>query len=176
MEKTIVILVALMLVFCTVAGCTTTKPDTPTTESATATPISSAIATAVDPITIKYYDWDTVDGSVIDAFMAENPDIIVEVYDVSANSDRTTQLDILAMSGDIDVMPIADGDQFTRFEQGMMANLDELIAQYGIDMDASFGDYASWAKMDGSYYAVPYRTSRTALYYNKNIYDAAGVA
>lgn len=176
MKKTIVILVALMLVFCTVAGCTTTKQDTPTTESATATPISSAIATAVDPITIKYYDWDTVDGSVIDAFMAENPDIIVEVYDVSANSDRTTQLDILAMSGDIDVMPIADGDQFTRFEQGMMANLDELIAQYGIDMDASFGDYASWAQMDGSYYAVPYRTSRTALYYNKNIFDAAGVA
>lgn len=176
MKKTIVILVALMLVFCTVAGCTTTKQDTPTADSATTAPTSPAAAPAVDPVTIKYYDWDTVNNSVIDAFMAENPDIIVEVYDVSANSDRTTQLDILAMSGDIDVMPIADGDQFTRFEQGMMANLDELIAQYGIDMDASFGDYASWAQMDGSYYAVPYRTSRTALYYNKNIFDAAGVA
>lgn len=129
-----------------------------------------------EQVTIRYYDWDIVDMSIIDQFMEENPDIIVEVNDISANSDRATQLDILAMSGDIDVMPMADGDQFARFEQGMLTNLDELIAEYGIDMEAEFGDYAEWAKMGDSYYAIPYRATKNALYYNKEIFDQAGVA
>ncbi len=138
-------------------------------------PGQSTDKTAAEPVTIRYYDWDMVDSAIIDAFMKDNPDIVVETYDISANSDRTTQLDILAMSGEVDVMPLADGDQFTRFEQGMMANLDELIAQYGLDMEASFGDYAAWAKMGESYYGIPYRTTKNALYYNKEIFDKAGV-
>ncbi len=31
--------------------------------------------------------------------------------------------------GDMDVMPISDGDQFTRFESGMLAPLDDFIAK-----------------------------------------------
>ena len=42
----------------------------------------------------------------------------------------------------MDVMPISDGDQFTRFESGMLAPLDDFIAKNGVDMDKSFGKYA----------------------------------
>lgn len=135
----------------------------------------SAFQTSSEPVTIRYYDWDMVDMSVIDRFMEENPDIKIEIFEISANSDRTTQLDILAMSGDIDVMPLADGDQFLRMEQGMLANLDEYIKKYELDMNRSFGNYNEWVTMNGSYYAIPYRTSKTAVYYNKGMFDAAGV-
>lgn len=163
MKKVLSLVMAVVMLLSLVVGCGSKNAD------------ADVDTGAAEPVTIRYYDWDLVDASVIEKFMVENPDIIVEVYDVSANGDRTTQLDVLAMSGEIDVMPLADGDQFARFEQGMLANLDELIAEYGIDMDASFAQYAEWAKMDGSYYAVPYRCSKNALYYNKDIFDAAGV-
>lgn len=137
--------------------------------------VFAASPVAQEPVTIRYYDWDMVDISVINRFMEENPDIKIELFEIAANSDRTTQLDILAMSGDIDVMPLADGDQFMRAEQGMLSNLDELIKKYDIDMDASFGIYNDWVTHDGSYYSIPYRTSKTAVYYNKRIFDAANV-
>ncbi|HOG00832.1 MAG TPA: extracellular solute-binding protein [Clostridia bacterium] len=183
MKKAIGFLLSMLMVVGIAAGCAQNpeagKIQTPAGAN-NPTPAGPGVTSQpekpVEPVTIRYYDWDLVNQSVIDRFMLENPDIIVEVYDVSANSDRATQLDILAMSGEIDVMPMADGDQFARFEQGMMANLDDLIAAYGIDMEEAFSDYAQWAQMDGGYYAIPYRTSKTALYYNKSIFDAAGVS
>ena len=79
----------------------------------------------------------------IDDFNAANPDIQVVAHSIPANGERLTKLDILAMSGgDMDVMPISDGDQFTRFESGMLAPLDDFIAKDGVDMDKSFGKYA----------------------------------
>lgn len=180
MKKVIVVLLSILMVLGVAAGCAK-APDAGDVENPANTPAAGTSQTQppaapADPVTIRYYDWDIVDQSVIDQFMVENPDIIVEVNDISANGDRATQLDILAMSGDIDVMPLADGDQFARFEKGMMTNLDDLIAQYGVDMAAEFGDYADWAKMGESYYAIPYRTTRNALFYNKAIFDAAGVS
>lgn len=179
MKKLLAIALALVLVVSIFAGCGQQGTDQTLAASGTNSgdkePASSKSDTT-EQVTIKYYDWDMVDQKVIDQFMKDNPDVIVETYDVSANSDRATQMDILAMSGEIDVMPMADGDQFARFEQGMLANLDELIAKYEIDMDASFGDYAAWGMDGDSYYGIPYRTSKSALYYNKDIYDAAGVA
>ena len=69
-----------------------------------------------DPVVINYYDWDIPDQKFIDDFNAANPDIQVVAHSIPANGERLTKLDILAMSGgDMDVMPISDGDQFTRF-------------------------------------------------------------
>ena len=94
---------------------------------------------AGEPVVINYYDWDIPDQKFIDDFNAANPDIQVVVHSIPANGERLTKLDILAMSGgDMDVMPISDGDQFTRFESGMLAPLDEFIERDGLDMEASF--------------------------------------
>ena len=175
MKRMISLLLALAMLGSMLAGCSGNKTADSTTTGDQQTQTQDENQSGSEPVTIRYYDWDLVDQSVIDKFMEENTDIIVEVYDVSANSDRATQLDILAMSGEIDVMPQADGDQFVRFEEGMMANLDELIEKYEIDMETYFGDYTSWVQYNGSYYGIPYRTSRTALFYNKDIFDAAGV-
>ena len=129
------------------------------------------------PVVINYYEWDVPNQQFVEDFMAEHPDIKVEVHTIPANGDRATKLDIMAMSGsDIDVMPIADGDQFIRFEQGMLAPLDEFIERDGLDMEASFGKYAEWGLgSDGHYYGIPYRATQTMVYYNKDMFDAAGV-
>lgn len=129
-----------------------------------------------EPVVINYYDWDMPDEQFIADFNAANPDIQVVAHSIPANGERATKLDILAMSGgDMDVMPISDGDQFTRFESGMLASLDEFIERDGIDMEKSFGKYAIWGQSDGVYYGIPFRATQTAIYYNKDMFDEAGV-
>ena len=117
-----------------------------------------------DPVVINYYDWDIPDQKFIDDFNAANPDIQVVAHSIPANGERLTKLDILAMSGsDMDVMPISDGDQFTRFESGMLASLDDFIAKDGIDMEKSFGKYAIWGQYDGKYYGIPFRATQSVV-------------
>lgn len=129
-----------------------------------------------EPVIINYYDWDIPDEKFIEDFNAANPDIKVVAHSIPANGERLTKLDILAMSGgDMDVMPISDGDQFTRFESGMLASLDEFIERDGVDMEKNFGKYAVWGQSDGVYYGIPFRATQTAIYYNKDMFDQAGV-
>lgn len=137
---------------------------------------SSVASAEGEPVVINYYDWDIPDQKFIDDFNAQNPDIKVVAHSIPANGERLTKLDILAMSGgDMDVMPISDGDQFTRFESGMLAPLDEYIERDGLDMEASFGKYAIWGQYDGVYYGIPFRATQSGVYYNKDMFDAAGV-
>lgn len=131
-----------------------------------------------EPVVINYYEWDLPNEDFIAEFNAANPDIKVVVHQIPANGERATKLDILAMSGsDMDVMPIADGDQFLRFENGMLANLDEFIKRDNFDMEKNFGKYADWGKgTDGSVYGIPFRATQTMVFYNIDMFDAAGVA
>jgi multiple sugar transport system substrate-binding protein len=132
---------------------------------------------STQPVVINYYDWDVPNQSFIDDFNREHPHIKVIVNEIPANAERTTKLDILAMSGgDMDVMPIADGAQFIRFEQGMLSSLDEFIERDGLDMESSFGKYAEWGKgSDGHYYGIPFRATQSMVWYNKAMFDEAGV-
>ncbi len=44
------------------------------------------------------------------------------------------------------------------------------------DMDLSdFAAVIEGGKFDGAYYGLPYRTSSSIMYYNKTMFDAAGV-
>lgn len=153
------------------AGCSGGKTD-PESQAA-----EGSQGSTEEPVVINYYDWDIPDQKFIDDFNAANPDIQVVAHSIPANGERLTKLDILAMSGgDMDVMPISDGDQFTRFESGMLAPLDEYIERDGLDMEEAFGKYAIWGQSDGVYYGIPFRATQSGVYYNKDMFDAAGVA
>lgn len=161
MKKTIAVLLCLLVaLYCFAAG------GKETAKSAT------------KPVIINYYDWDVPNQDFIDDFNREHPNIQVVVNLIPANAERTTKLDILAMSGgDMDVMAIADGDQFLRFDNGMLASLEDFIARDNFDMETLFGKYAEWGKgSDGQYYGVPFRATQTMVWYNKNHFDQAGVA
>ncbi len=181
MKKAIGLLASAVLIG-SLAGCGSnsaepTQAGSSDTTAAVSAGTEGTNASSGDPVVINYYDWDVPDQKFIDDFNAQNPDIQVVFHSIPANGERMTKLDILAMSGgDMDVMPIADGDQFTRFEAGMLASLDDFIARDGLDMDASFGKYAEWGQSGGTYYGIPFRATQSVVYYNKNMFDEAGVA
>ncbi len=130
-----------------------------------------------DKTVIHFYDWAPTDQSIIDDFNAENPDIEVEFHAIVDNGgDKLTQLDILAMGGgEIDVMPGSDGEQMIRMKNGMYAPLDDFIEADGIDMEANFGDVLDYAMYDGVTYGYPFRSTVEGIWYNKDMFDAAGI-
>jgi multiple sugar transport system substrate-binding protein len=126
---------------------------------------------------IHFYDWAPTDLSIIEDFNKENPDIEVQFHSIPDNGgEKLVQLDILAMGGgDIDVMPGSDGEQMVRMKNGIYAPLDAFIERDGIDMEASFGDILSYARYNGVTYGYPFRSTVEGIWYNKDMFDAAGI-
>lgn len=147
----------------------------------TANSLTSVLANADgkngEKTVIHYYDWAPMDMSIIDDFNATHDDIEVQYHAIPDNgSDKLTQLDILAMGGgEIDVMPGSDGEQMLRMKNGMYAPLDEFIEKDGIDMEANFGDILNYASYDGVTYGYPLRSTIEGIWYNKDMFDAAGI-
>lgn len=126
---------------------------------------------------IHFYDWAPTDLSIIEDFNRENPDIEVQFHAIPDNGgEKLVQLDILAMGGgDIDVMPGSDGEQMVRMKNGIYAPLDEFIERDGIDMEANFGDILDYATYNGVTYGYPFRSTIEGIWYNKDMFDAAGI-
>lgn len=153
------------------------QEGTKTKESAAGETKKAEKTEKAEKTVIHYYDWVIMDTSIIDEFNAENPDIEVQYHAIPDNgSDKLTQLDILAMGGgEIDVMPGSDGEQMLRMKNGMYAPIDDFIKRDGINMEESFGDILSYASYDGVTYGYPVRSTIEGIWYNKDMFDAAGI-
>jgi len=139
-------------------------------------PIASV---AEEKIVLNYYTWETAEekNPIFQQFMDENPGIEVKVNIIPDNNDKMTKLDIMALGGgEIDIMPLADGDQFLRGENGILRPLNDFIERDGIDMKANFGSYEFASKVGDTYICYPMRANVTVVFYNKDLFDAAGVA
>ena len=177
MKKVLASVFALLFVLSVFSGCTatpgetTSQSDAATTQSATTAPKASD-----EVVVLQYADWDNFDTAFIDEWNATHPNIQVEFTAIPDNGEKMTKIDVLAMSGELDIMPMSDAEQFIRMENGVLAPLDEYIQRDGIDMATAFGAFEGWSKYDGTYYCLPLRTSLQVVYYNKDMFDAAGIA
>lgn len=141
-----------------------------------------SVVKAQDPVTVTWGFWGdpnevVTHQKVADAFMAANPDISIEIWH-QPWGDYFTKLQTLWASGDASVIP----DVVFLFPipsyaaTGVLENLDTYIA----DSDYNLSDY--WpglldsAKFEGSVYGFPRDIGLEVLYYNKDIFDEAGVA
>lgn len=136
--------------------------------------------TATKPKTIvNYYTWEANEEAnpIVAQFNAENPDIEIVLHVVPDNADTQTKLDVMMMgSSDVDVVQIADGQQFAKAKNGLLRSIDDFIAKDGIDMQANFGSYADWAKYQDKYYCYPRHNSVGCVFYNKTMFDELGIA
>ena len=111
---------------------------------------------------------------VIDKFMEENPDITVEcqyyTWDV-INGKYVAQ----AAAGTLpDVMVVA-GDWYEQFADDYMIDLSDRISAAD-ELAAIPQPLFDVFDRGGRVVAVPFQCASTALYYNKNIFDEAGIA
>lgn len=128
--------------------------------------------------TIKLASWDTTSSpyvsAVVEAFEAANPDIKVEIID-TPSTDYITKLNVMLNGGsDLDVFFIKEGDKTKEFyDKGQLAELSSYVAASKFDL-SSFNGIDETYLFDGKLYAMPVRMDFYILFYNKDIFDAAG--
>lgn len=114
---------------------------------------------------------------IADAFMEKNPDVEVELID-TPSAEYNNKLTVMLAGGDSDpdVIMIKDADtQVGMIEKNQLLNLDDYIAKDSVDLSLYAGA-AEQLKMDGSQYSLPFKKDWYALFYNKTLFDKAGVA
>ncbi len=129
--------------------------------------------------TLKVSLWDMATqpafSAVIDAFTTANPGVTVDPIDIPS-ADYGTKLSVMLNGGsEVDVFWIKDADTiYPIAKRGQMADLSAYIARDGVDL-ADYNGLADNFDIDGKQIAIPFRTDYYALFYNKDIFDAAGV-
>lgn len=99
----------------------------------------------------------------------------VEPIDVPS-ADYTTKLSVMLNGGsDLDVFWVKDANTlYDLQERGQTADLTSYIERDGVNL-ADYNGLADGFNFDGKQVALPFRTDYYVLFYNKDIFDAAGV-
>lgn len=125
------------------------------------------------PVTISLSGWslDTTPEfqALADAFHEENPDVTVELKGYDAAEYNTLITADLAAGAGPDIITQKEVKFVPTFvEGGQLLDVSDVELPDGISGASSYG-------VDGTAYAVPYRNDSWVLYYNKALFDAAGV-
>lgn len=127
---------------------------------------------------ITFMTWNSgfhleVDQMLADKFMAANPDIKVELISVPQGFDDKV-LTSHAAGVTPDGLVMWNTPQFV--EAGIVEDLSSFIERDSVDMGKYHPVTKQWAEYKGGIYGLPKDYTARAIYYNKNVFDEAGVA
>jgi multiple sugar transport system substrate-binding protein len=125
------------------------------------------------PVSLSLSGWslDTTPEfqALADAFHAKNPDITVTLKEYDPAEYNTLVTADLAAGSGPDIITQKEVKYVTTFQEG-----GQLLDVSDVKLPDGIGGADSY-KVDGKAYAVPYRQDAWVLYYNKALFDAAGV-
>jgi multiple sugar transport system substrate-binding protein len=142
----------------------------------------SLLTTAVsaqDSVTLTMAAWDVATTpywqAVIDAYEAANPNVKVELVDL-ASADYPQVMDVRLSGGDkTDIITVKDIPQYAAMlTRNQVIPLNNYIDADGLDL-SMYSGAAEELTYEGSIYGLPFRSDIWILYYNKDIFDAAGL-
>lgn len=144
----------------------------------------AALATAVHAqTTVTFWgqalpptDQAAVD-EIIKAYEDAHPDVQIDFVPVSATETDESKL-MTAVRGGVgpDVYFLNRFATLERASQGLLENLQPLIAAEGVDLKASYTPFA-WGDVasENGVFALPFDTDARVLYYNKGLLAEAGI-
>ncbi|MCA5960546.1 extracellular solute-binding protein [Blautia sp. RD014234] len=114
---------------------------------------------------------------IIEAFEKENQDIEIEIVS-SPNADYETKLTTMLSGGDdIDVFFAKSNTALPGLQaKGYCMNLSNLLEENKFDTSSYGTVLEQQMTFDDNVYALPFRTNDWVLFYNKNLFDKAGIA
>lgn len=187
-RKLLSVLLASTMLMATLAGCgSSEQADAPaSTEAATPkTEVAAEAETEKEPaaeaITLKWAIWDKETTpywvALEEAYEAANPNVDIEMVDLGSADYMTVLATELSGTGsDFDVVTIKDVPGYaTLVQKNTLEPLDSYISAAGIDL-SKFGGVDKQVTVDGSLYELPFRNDFWVVFYNKDIFDRAGVA
>ncbi len=181
-KRTLSIVLACAMAAAGLAGCSGgSKETTAASTEGTAAETTKASEAAGGQTTLKWSVWDigstTYYQPLIDAFEKAHPDVKIEMVDLGSTDYQTVLATELTGSGsDFDVVTVKDVPGYmTLVNKGVLEPLDSYIQSAGVDL-AQYKGLTNQITVDGKLYELPFRNDFWVLFYNKDIFDKAGVA
>lgn len=131
---------------------------------------------ADDPVEISVSVWNLEGtpefGALFDAFEAANPEIKIKPVDILAEDYAEKVTTMLAGGDKTDVLTLKNLTDYARWgNRGQLADISETVNAMEKDKLAGLNEF----DLDGKYFGVPYRQDFWVLYYNRDLFDAAGL-
>ncbi len=142
---------------------------------------SDAGSSSGDKVTLKWAIWDEATtqywGDLKKAYEAANPNVTIEMVDLGSTDYMTVLATELSGSGsDFDVVTIKDVPGYaTLVQKNAILALDDYIAKDKVDL-AKYAGVTDQVTVDGKLYELPFRNDFWVVYYNKDLFDAKGLA
>jgi multiple sugar transport system substrate-binding protein len=169
---TLLICAALLLTACG-------QPAAPTATQEAAKPTETqAAANPGEVVTLNIWGFEGDDEGILDeqikAFEAEYPNIKIEVTNIP-ESDYTTKIDTALIAGEPPDVAFIYEPKWIK--AGAFLPMDDIIAEKGIRVaDYNQGAIGRDCIINGKVYCLGTYTGAILLFYNKDIFDKAGVA
>ena len=152
------------------ASSTSASSETPSQDSGSA-----------EPVTLKWAIWDQETtqywNDIKEAYEATHDGVTIEMTDLGSTDYMTVLATELSGSGsDFDVVTIKDVPGYaTLVQKNAILALDDYIAADGVDL-AQYAGATDQVVVDGKLYELPFRNDFWVVFYNKDLFDAKGVA
>lgn len=113
---------------------------------------------------------------LIEGYEAAHPDVTIELVDLGSSDYSTVLTTQLTGSGaDFDVVSVKDVPGYTTLvNKGVLEALDSYIEKDGVDLSVYKG-LTDQVQVDGKLYELPFKSDFWVLFYNKDVFDNAGV-
>lgn len=128
------------------------------------------------PVTLSISVWNLEDTpefqALFDAFEKANPDITIEPAEILADDYQDKVTTMLAGGDSTDVITVKNVTDYSRWAtRGQLADITDSVKAADT---ANLGGLDAF-DLDGKYHAMPYRQDFWVLYYNKTLFDDAGL-
>ena len=140
--------------------------------------VSGAFAEEKQVLTVVTWDANTTPYLVAQeaAFEAAYPNIDLQYIDVASQDYGIKAMSMLSGNDTSDVFMVKEVSDIVNWSaQGFAEPLTPYIEKDAYDVSGFVGMEANYA-FDGVQYALPFRSDFWVLFYNKDLFDAAGVA
>lgn len=137
-------------------------------------------AKEAEKVTLKWAIWDEKTTpywqALVDAYKAVAPNVTIEMVDLGSTDYMTVLATELSGSGtDFDVVTIKDVPGYsTLVQKNAIESLDSYIKADNVDI-SKYAGIPDQLMVNGSLYELPFRSDFWLLYYNKDLFDQAGV-
>ena len=137
-----------------------------------------AVPALADDQVLTVVTWDATTTPYLiaqkEAFEASHPGVTIEYVDVESGNEYQTKTGVMLSGGDTsDVIMLKEIDQVIIWSrEGFAEPLTDYIGDY--DMSGFVGTEKNY-NVDGVQYGIPFRSDFWVLFYNKDLFDAAGI-
>ena len=184
MKKGIFIIITAALLAAVFSACASTQPATGVStagDAAASTDTTAPEASgAQEQVTVRFALWDydlyLYDRAMMEAFMERYPHITVDVIS-TPNIDFDTRINVMMAGGEhLDALYPRSVPLFGALvARGQLADIAPLIERDGIDLEPYGAAIPAFMSHGDRIYGLPYRYDRFIMYYNKDIFDDAGI-